>query len=119
MISACNHQLGIWKSVRHSLERIDHQFEALVGPPLAERKDAALGIATTREIRIFGSARQNAMRPDVYIFAAIFFGKNAAIARHKHGHRIGQQQHFGRDCSCRAVQSRVPYTSILQIHCVH
>jgi hypothetical protein len=119
MISACDHQLGIGKCLNDSLKRINHQFKALVGPPLAEGEYAVLGIAATGEIRIFGSARQNAMRSDVHIVAAIFFGKNAAIARHEDGHRIGQQQHSGRDCACRAIQSRVPYPGILQIHSVH
>jgi hypothetical protein len=88
VISAGDHKLGVGKSRCNFLERINHQLEPFVGSPLAERKYSVIRIAAAGEVWILGPARQNAVRPDVYIGAAIFFGQDAAVARHKNGHRI-------------------------------
>ena len=83
MISASDHQLRVWQNVGYSMERIDHQFEALVCSPFAERQDAVFRISSAGKIRVFGSLRQNAMRPDMNILVAIFLGEDSAIARHQ------------------------------------
>jgi hypothetical protein len=88
MISAGDHQPGVWQNVGHSLECIDHEFEALVGSPLAKCEDAVLRISAAGKIRVFRSARQNTMRPNVNIVAAIFLGEDPAVAGHEHRHRI-------------------------------
>jgi len=84
MISAGDDQLRVRQYVGDSLKSIDHEFEALVGSPLAERQNAVLRIAAAGESRVFGSSSQNTVRADVNIVVAIFFGEDPAIARHEH-----------------------------------
>ena len=88
MVAAGNYQPGIGQLRRHDLERVDHEFEALVGSPLAECENAMFGIAAARKVGRFGPGSQNAVRPDVNVVAAIFFVQNFAVSGHEHRNRI-------------------------------
>jgi hypothetical protein len=83
VISPGNDQLDIGKSLHHRFECLEHQFEPLVGSPLTERKYAMRGIAAAGEIRVLGSAREDAVRPDMHVLAAIFLMENLAITGHE------------------------------------
>jgi hypothetical protein len=67
-----------------------------------------LRIAAPREIRVFGSSRENAVRPDVDVVAAIFIMQDPAITRHEHGNRIRQQKHSGGDRPSHAIDPWMP-----------
>jgi hypothetical protein len=84
MVSAGDDQLGIRQYVADGLKRIDHQFEALVGPPLAEGKYAMLRATAPGKVGILRSTGKNSVRPDVNIVAAIFLGENSPIAGHQY-----------------------------------
>jgi hypothetical protein len=83
-------QLCVGQSSGHNLERFYHEFKPFVGPPLTERQNPILRIATPRKVRIFGSARQNTMGSDVNIVMPIFFVKNLPIPGHEYRDRVGK-----------------------------
>ena len=113
MVAAADDQLGAWHRVAHNPERINHEFEPLIGSPLAERKDAVLRIAAPRKVRVFGSSRQNAVGADVNIVAAVFVVKDRAVSRHEYRDRIRQKEHSGGDCASHAIETRVPNACVL------
>jgi hypothetical protein len=119
MVAAGNYQPGIGQLRRHDLERVDHEFEALIGSPLAERENAMFGIAAPRKVGRFGPGSQNAVRADVNIVAAILFVQNFTVSGHEHRNRIGQQQHSGSDGASHAVSACVTNAGILQVYGVH
>jgi hypothetical protein len=119
MVSASDDQLRIRQDVGHSLECVDHEFEALIRSPLTECQNAMLRIAAPGEIRVFRSTGQNTVRPNVNIFATIFFGQYPAIAWHEHRHRIRQEQHSGGNGASHLVNARVTNARILQIDSIH
>ena len=119
VVSAGDDQFGVGQDVGHSLECVDHQFETLVRSPLAKCQNAMLWIAAPGEIRVFRSTGQNTVRPNVNIFATIFFGQNSAIARHEHRHRIRQEQHSGGNGASHLVGAWVTNARILQIDSIH
>jgi len=53
MIAATDHQLRVGKRCLDNLERLDHQLEPFVGPPLAESQDAVFRIAAPGKVGIF------------------------------------------------------------------
>ena len=107
MVAAGDDQLGVRKHVGHGLKCIQHEFKAFIGSPLSKGQNTVLGIAAPREIRIFGPARENAVRPDVNILVTIFFGEDPAVAWHEYRYRIGQQQHSGSNSAGCAIDTRM------------
>ena len=71
MISARDDQSCFGHLLSQQIERLNHQFEALVGAPFSECENAVNRIAASREIREFRPSGQNAMRPQVHVIAAI------------------------------------------------
>jgi len=119
MISTSNHQLRVRQGIAHDLKRFNHQLEPFVGSPFSECEDAVLWIASAGEIGIFRTARQNAMRAHVNIVVTVLFVKDLAISRHKHRHRIREQEHPRRKCTRLPVSARIPNPCIFQIHRIH
>jgi hypothetical protein len=119
MVAAGDDQLRLGKSLGNQMEGFDHELQAFVSAPLAEREDAMLGIAAPGKVGIFGSLRQNTVGADVNIVAPVFVAKDFAVSGHEHGHGIGEQKHSRGKCSCRAVGASVPDACVLQIHGVH
>ena len=84
MVSAGDDQLGVRQDASYGLECVEHEFEALVGSPLAKRQYAMLRIAAPGEVRVLGSSGQHSVGPDMNIVMPIFFVENPAIAGHKY-----------------------------------
>jgi hypothetical protein len=88
MISAGNHEFGVRHLLGDQIERLDHEFKALVSAPLAKGKNAVGGSAPSREIGEFRSARKNAMGAQVDVIASIFVIQNLAVSGHEHRNGI-------------------------------
>jgi len=84
MISSAHNQLGVRQRCTHNLERLNHQLKPFVRPPFSERQNSVLWIAATGEIRVFGSARQNAMGSHMNVVVTILFMEYLPISRHEH-----------------------------------
>ena len=56
MVAAGYNQLRIRYGIGEERKRLDHEFEPLIGSPLAERENAVLRIAAAGKVRIFGSS---------------------------------------------------------------
>jgi hypothetical protein len=119
MVGSAHHQAGGGQDLRDQLKRIDHQLEPLVGSPLAKSQNAMLRVPAPGEIRVLGFSRQNAMRPEMHIVAAVFFVKDFAITGHEHRHRIRQQKHSGSHRAGHAVGAGVADSRVFQIDGVH
>ena len=76
-------------------ECFNERFQTLVRSPFSKSQNALPGIRSSGEIREFGMLRQDSVGPEMNVTATVFFQEDVAIGRHQHGHRIGQQQHFG------------------------
>jgi hypothetical protein len=88
MIAACHDELCVRHPVREQIEGFHHQFEAFISPPFAKSEDVLGWIAAPGKIRKLGPARQNSVRAQMHIIAAIFVIQNLAISRHEHGYRV-------------------------------
>ena len=88
MVAPANNQFGVWQFLCHDLESLDHEFKPLICSPFSEGQDAVLWITAAREIRVFRSGRQDTVRTQVNIIAAVFFVQDLAISRHQYGHGI-------------------------------
>ena len=88
MISSRDDEFRIRHFTNDRIEGFDHQFQALIRTPLAERENSVFRISTPREVRRLRTARQNAMRPYMHVIAAILFRQYLAIPRHQHRNRI-------------------------------
>jgi len=88
MISSGNHELRLRQASRNLVERLNHEFQTLVGSPLSESQDPMDRVSASCKIGEFGPARQNPVRSQVNIIAAVLVVQNLAIARHQDGHRI-------------------------------
>ncbi|MGE5055735.1 MAG: hypothetical protein ACM3WP_16375 [Acidobacteriota bacterium] len=119
MISAGYDQSCFRHLLSEQIERLDHQFEALVSAPLSECENAVNRIAASREIREFRPSGQNAMRPQVHIVAAILVIQNLSIAWHQYRNGVGKQKHARSDRSRKAIKMLVPNSDILQLHRIH
>jgi hypothetical protein len=86
MVPSADDQPGVWQGGGHNLVGLDHELEPFVGSPFAECQDAVLRVAAPGKIRIFGSARQNAMGSDMNVVATVLFVEDGAIAWHQYGH---------------------------------
>jgi hypothetical protein len=84
MIPSSDNQPGIGYLLSNAVEGVDHQFQTFVSAPLAEGENSVLRISAPRKVRRLRPPRQNAMRPHMHIFAAIFFRQDLAIPRHEH-----------------------------------
>jgi hypothetical protein len=112
VVAAANNQSGVWQFLRHNLESLDHKFKPLVRSPFSEGQDAMLRITAAREIRVFRSGRQDAVRTQVNITATVFFVQDLAISGHQHGHRIRQEKHPGGKGTSQTIGSRVPHAGV-------
>ena len=92
MISACYDQFDIGYLPRDRVEGVDHGLEALIGSPLAKRKNSMAGIATLGEIGVFRSAREDSVLADVHGAPAIFIAYQCAVGGQQHGDGIGKQE---------------------------
>jgi hypothetical protein len=119
MISARDDQCCFGHLLSHQIEGLNHQFEALVGAPFPECKNAVNRITASREIREFRPSGQNAMRPQMHIVAAILVIQNLSIAWHQHRNRVGKQKHACGDRSREAIKVLVANSDILQFHRIH
>lgn len=70
------------------MKRLNHELKTFVGSPFAEGEDAVLGIAAPGKVRVFRSARENAMGTNMNIVVTIFLGEDFAISRYQYGNRI-------------------------------
>jgi hypothetical protein len=61
MIAAGNHQLRMGYATLQCVEGRDHEFEALVRSPFAERQNAVLGVAAARKVGKLGASSQSAV----------------------------------------------------------
>jgi hypothetical protein len=119
MVSSAHHQAGRGQNLRDQLKRIDHQLEPFVGSPLPESQNAMLRVPAPGKIRALGFSRQNAMRAEMHILAAIFFMKNFAITGHEYRHRIRQQKHSSGYRAGGAVGAGVADSRVFQIDGIH
>lgn len=119
MIAARNHKSCFRHLLSQQIERLNHQLEAFIRAPFAERENAMNRIAASRKIREFRSSGQNAVRPQVHVVAPILVIQDFSIARHQHRNRIGKQKHARSDRSCEAIKLLVTNSDILQFHRVH
>jgi hypothetical protein len=78
-----------------------------------------LGIAATGKLRILRPARQNSVRAEMNVIAAIFFVQNLAVPGHEHRDGVRQQEHFRRQRSGEAVGTGMLHAGIFQIHRIH
>lgn len=80
-------------------EGLDHELQALVGAPFAERQDTVRGISAPGEIWELGPAGKNSVGAQVDVVPSISVIQDLAIPRHKHRDGIRKQKH---SCSHRA-----------------
>jgi hypothetical protein len=118
MIAARDDQRHIRKLGANQGKSFEHELETLVSSPLAEREDA-MGIATTREIRILRTARQNAVSPHVHVVAAVFVGEDLAIAGHQYRHGVGEQQHARGEGASQAIGTDETNADVFEIDGIH
>jgi hypothetical protein len=85
MIASRDHQFCIRQFRADRLKSFNHQFQAFVGSPLSEGKNAVFGIPPARKVGKLRPSRENAMRAQVNVIAAIFVVKNLAVSGHEHG----------------------------------
>jgi hypothetical protein len=112
VIAPANNQSGVWQFLRHDLEGLDHKFKPLIRSPFSEGQDAMLRITAAREIGVFRSGRQDAVRTQVNIIAAVFFVQDLAISGHQHRHRIRQEKHPGGQGASQTIGSCVPHAGV-------
>ena len=118
MIAACDNQLRVRHSLPQQLERLNHEFEPLVGSPLAKSENA-MGIAATREVRKLWSSGKDAVGTKMDVIAPVFIVEDLAISRHENGYGVCKQQHARCDCTCAAIEPLMPNAGIFQIDGVH
>src|SRR5271165_1635207 len=90
MIASGNNQARFWHLRSQEIECLNHQLETLVRSPLAEGENAVEGISASRKIRELRPSREQAMRAQMHVIAAIFVIQNLLVSRHEDGHRIRQ-----------------------------
>jgi hypothetical protein len=78
-----------------------------------------LRVPAPGKIRALGFSRQNAMRAEMHIVAAVFFVKNFAVTGHEDGHGIRQQKHSGSHRAGDAVGAGVADSRVFQIDGIH
>jgi hypothetical protein len=88
MISSGDHQLGLRQAARNLVERLNHEFQTLVGSPLSEGQDPMDRVSASRKIGELRPARKNPVGSQVNIIAAVLVVQDLAIARHQDGHGI-------------------------------
>ena len=79
MIGTRDHQLRIGETLRDLRKGLNENFRTLVSPPLAERENAMLGIAAPADVGKLRSSREDAMFPQMHIFAAILLEQHLAV----------------------------------------
>ncbi len=119
MVSAGDHELCLGHFGRDQVESLDHQLQPFVSSPLAERQNVSGKRYATREIGKLGAPRENAMRTQVNVVAAILVVQNLAISGHQHRDRIREQQSARSDRPRHAVNHLMSNSDILQFHGVH
>jgi hypothetical protein len=77
------------------------------------------GVAAARKIGKLRLLRKNPVRAQMYILATVLFLQNIAISRHKHGHRIGQQEHASGQGSGEPVGAGMANPGVLEVDRVH
>jgi hypothetical protein len=85
MVSSRDDEPGLRESLGENVESLNHEFEALVGSPFTEGKDAMCGIAAAGEIGIFGTRGEDTVGAKVHVVASIFFVKDLAVSGHEYG----------------------------------
>jgi hypothetical protein len=119
MISSRHNQGHIGQLSRHNFERLDHQFESLVGSPFSEGENAVVGIAAPRKIWILGTLRKNSMGAHVHILPAIFLSQNLPVSRHQDRNRVRQEKNFGGHDARRLIRAGMTNPGIFQVDGVH
>jgi hypothetical protein len=119
MVCSAHHQAGRGQDLGDQLKGIDHQLEPLVGSPLAKRQNAMLRVPAPGKIRALGFSRQNAMRAEMHVVAAVFFVKDFAITGHEYRHRIRQQKHSRSHRAGQSVGAGVADSRVFQIDGIH
>jgi len=84
MITTCDYESSLGHLGCKEVERLDHEFEALVSSPLAKGQDAMRRRAPTREVRKLWPPGQQSVSSQVDIVATIFVVQNFAISGHQH-----------------------------------
>jgi len=69
-------------------EGLNQLLQALVGPPFSESQYPSPGIASTREVGVFRSLRQNPVGAKMNVLSTVFLQENAAIGGHQDRNRI-------------------------------
>lgn len=90
MVPAGDNEPGVRNLVGDQVESFNHEFQALVRSPFSESENA-LDRAAARKIGELRAARENAVRAQMHIVAAVFIVQNFAIAGHQHRNGIRQQ----------------------------
>jgi hypothetical protein len=119
MVATRDHQLHVRHFVRNGLEGFNQHVRPFVGTPLSKCHNPVFRIATAGEIRVLRICCQSAVRAEVDITATVFVQQDIAVSGHQHGKRIRQEQHFRRDRSCHAIQTRKADPRAFQVDEVH
>jgi hypothetical protein len=82
VISAGNHQLRVGNLFCDLLERVDYQFQPLVGAPFSERQDAVNRIPPSCKVWKLRTVSENAMGSYMHVVAAISLVQDFSIAGH-------------------------------------
>jgi hypothetical protein len=101
------------------LKGFDHQFKALVSTPFTEGQNPMIRISAAGEIWKLRLSREDAMRSQMDVIAAIFFVQDIAVSRHEYRHRIRQQHHSRSEGARQAVSTSVANPGVFQIHRIH
>jgi len=88
MVSAGDDQARIRHLFFEDVESREHQLQPLVGSPFSESENAMLGSAAEAEVGELGTPRQNAMRAQMHIIAAVLLEQDLAVAGHQNRNRI-------------------------------
>lgn len=81
MISTGNQEGGFRHFFREALEGVDHELEALIGPPFSKCENSRS--AAHRKIRKFRAPGENSVRAQMDVVATIFIVQNLAISGHQ------------------------------------
>ena len=119
MVPSCDNQLHVGQFLRDFSKRLNHEFQALVRSPLAERKNPMVGVTATGKFWKLRPSGENSVRPEINILSPIFFVQNLSIAWHQNRNRIRQQKHSGGYRSCRPIHVFETHTRVLQFNRIH
>src|SRR5215469_12823970 len=119
MIAPGYYEFGLGQFGHEQIKSLDHEFQALVRSPLSKSQNPESRGATTREIRQFGTPSQQSVGTEMDVVAAVLVIQNLAIAGHKYGDRIGEQQHPGGYRTSEAVKTLVAHAGILEFDGIH